>query len=85
MPDAGADKDEEPRLKRPHQEGQRAGGSGPASTVSEERQAFVKVVQKGIRAYQSKLAEKAGRSCCFRGRLIEHRPAEEPEDLEESV
>ena len=57
-----------------------------ASTVSEERQAFVKVVQKGIRAYQSKLAEKAGAQLLFSGgRLIEHRPAEEPEDPEESV
>merc|ERR1719399_2343511 len=57
-----------------------------ASTVSDERQAFVKIVDKGIRAYQSKLAEKAGAQLLFSGgRLIEHRPAEEPEDPEESV
>lgn len=57
-----------------------------ASTVSDERQAFVKIVDKGIRAYQSKLAEKAGAQLLFSGgRLIEHRPAEEPEDPDESA
>jgi len=57
-----------------------------ASTVSEERQAFVKVVDKGIKAYQSKLAEKAGAQLLFSGgKLIEHRPAEEPEDPDESA
>jgi LETM1 and EF-hand domain-containing protein 1 len=57
-----------------------------ASTVDEERQAFVKVVDKGIKAYQEKLAEKAGAQLLFSGgKLIERRPAEEPEDPDESA
>lgn len=57
-----------------------------ASSVSEERAAFVKIVDKGIKAFQSKLAQKAGAQLLFKeGRLIEHRPAEEPEDPDEAA
>ena len=57
-----------------------------ASTLTEERRSFVKVVEKGIKAYQSKLAEKAGAQLLFSGgKLIEHRPAEESEDPDEST